>query len=148
MISVPEMQVNIVRAYRKHIEEIYPDKADGADRLILVLKIYEWHLRRYRDRKAATLEQLQTLKHGIRQAELLLHEIFENVPEDMQGWHMGCKERNQAQRLANLLWEIVLELTKEIQANEALYPELKFAFDRERAQYRRMLEEAREAEAF
>jgi hypothetical protein len=127
---------------------MYADDLTETDRPIVVLKIYEWHLRRYRDRKPLNPDQMATSKHGIRQAELLLHDIWENVPEDMQGWYMGCKERNQAQRLANLLWQIVMELTKEIQANEALYPELKFAFDRERAQYRQMLEEAREAEAF
>jgi hypothetical protein len=148
MISVPEMQVNIVRAYRKHIEEMYADNFAEADRLILVLKIYEWHLRRYRDRKPLNPDQMVTSKYGIRHAELLIHDIWENVPEDMQGWYMGCKERNQAQRLANLLWQIVMELTKEIQANEALYPALKPMFDRERAKYRRMLEDAGEAEAF
>jgi hypothetical protein len=146
--SIQQIQLRAVRAYLVWVDELYPDKVDGADRLILVLRIYEWQLRRSAKPMPVNPDQMATLKHGVRTAENLLHDIQENEPAMMKDWYLGCTPQNQAQRLAHLLWEIVLELTKEIQANEALYPELKFAFDRERAKYRRMLEEAREAEAF
>ena len=142
MISIQELQLNIVRAYISWVRELYPNEEDGADRLILVLRIYEWHLRRYAQRKPATPDQIATLKHGIRQAEILLLDIFENEPAMMAGWYLGCIEKNEAQRLANLLSQLSLELTKEVIANEALYPALKPMFDRERAEYRRMKAEA------
>jgi hypothetical protein len=146
--SIQEIQLRAVRAYMDWVDKLYPDKIDGADRLILVLRIYEWQLRRSAKPKPVNPDQMGTLKHGVRTAEILLNDIQENEPEMMKDWYLGCTPQNQAQKLANLLWQLVMSFTAEIQENEALYPELKFAFDRERAQYRRMLEEAREAEAF
>jgi hypothetical protein len=148
MLSIQKIQLNICDAYLAWVRELYPNEEDGADRLILVLRIYRWHLHRYAIHatpKALTLNQLQMFKTCIRTAELLIADIHENEPEMMSGWYMGCLTDNQAQRLANLMWEICLELTKEIQANEELYPDLKPAFDRERATYRRMKFEAEQA---
>ena len=138
MLSIRQINLNVCTAYITWVQELYADNLAEADRLLLVLNIYQWHLRRYADRKPATPDQMGTMKHEIRQSELLLEDIHENEPEMMQGWHVGCKEKNQAQRLANLMWEIIMELTMEVQENEALYPALKPEFDRERASYRKM----------
>jgi hypothetical protein len=141
-MNVQQMQLNAVRAYIAWVKELYPNKEDGADRLLMVLQIYEWQLRRAKDRKPVNPDQMATLKHGIREAELLYSDIIENEAEEMSGWYAGCVPTNQAQRLCNLLCELILEFTQEVIANEALYPALKPMFDRERAQYRKLKEEA------
>ena len=84
---------------------------------------------------------LETIKHCVRQAEIILQDIQENEPVMMIGWYMGCIATNPAQRLCNVLSSLLLELTKEIVHTEEQYPELKFAFDRERASYRRLKNE-------
>ena len=145
--SIQQIQLRAVRAYIAWIEELYPDKVDGADNLILVLRIYEWQLRRYALNKPATLNQLGTLKHGIRTAEILINAIHENESEMMGGWRLGCKPENQAQSLCSLLWQIVMALTQEVVETERRYPDRKLTFDRERAQYRQMKDEAEEAGA-
>jgi hypothetical protein len=71
---------------------------------LMVLRIYEWQLVRLQRNLQATLDQLGTLKHGIRQGELLLLDIQENEPELMAGRHLGSTSSNDAQFLANLLW--------------------------------------------
>jgi hypothetical protein len=144
--SIQEIQLRAVRAYIDWVDELYPDKVDGADRLILVLRIYEWQLRRYALNKPATLDQLGTLKHGIRTAEILIIAIHENEAEMMEGWRLWCKPKNQAQSLCSLLWQIVMALTAEVQETERLYPAFKDSFDRERASYRRMKDAADEAD--
>ena len=145
--SVQQIQLRAVRAYIDWVDELYPDKKDGADHLILVLKIYEWQLRRFALNKPATLDQLGTLKHGIRTAEIVINAIHENEAELMKDWRLWSKPKNQAQSLCSLLWQIVMSLAAEVQENEALYPELKAEFDKERAQYRQMKEAADEAMA-
>jgi len=144
--SIQEIQLRAVRAYIAWVEQLYPNKEDGADRLILVLRIYEWQLRRYALNKPATLDQLGTLKHGIRTAEILINAIHENEAEMMEDWRLWCKPKNQAQSLCSLLWKIVTALTQEVQETERRYPELKDAFDSERASYRKMKDEAEEAD--
>jgi hypothetical protein len=144
--SIQQIQLRAVRAYIHWVDELYPDKVDGADRLILVLQIYEWQLRRYALNRPATLDHLATLKHGIRTAEILINAIHENEAEMMEGWLLGCKPQNQAQSLCGLLWQIVMALTQEVQETERLYPELKTVFDRECASYRKMKDAADEAE--
>jgi hypothetical protein len=47
MLSIRQLNLNICSAYLAWVQELYPNEEDGADRLILVLKIYQWHLRRY-----------------------------------------------------------------------------------------------------
>ncbi|WP_433963852.1 hypothetical protein [Tunturiibacter gelidiferens] len=145
-MTIQEIQLNAVRAYIAWVRDLYPNEEDGAARLILVLQIYEWQLRRYKNLKPVNPDQMATLKHGIRTAELILDDIWENQQEMMQGWYLGCTPQNEAQRLANLLWQITLEFTKEIQANEQFYPALKPMFDKERVEYRKMLDDVREAD--
>jgi hypothetical protein len=144
-MNIQEIQLNAVRAYIAWVRELYPNEEDGADRLILVLQIYEWQLLRYKNLKPVNPDQMATLKHGIRTAELILEDIQANQPEMMQNWYLGCTPQNEAQRLANTLWQITMAFTAEVQENESLYPALKPMFDRERAEYRRMKEAADEA---
>lgn len=147
MMSRTQLRLNILRAYISHVQNLYPNEEDGADRLLLVLRIYEWHLNRMHSKHSVSFDQLTMLKTGVRQAELLLNDILLNESNNMTNWFAGCTAENTAQELANLTSEVIEELTQEIAANEALYPELKFVFDRERAQYRARYEEAVEAEA-
>jgi hypothetical protein len=91
--SIEQTQIRAVRAYINWVDELYPDKVDGADYLILVLRIYEWQLRRYALNKPATLDQLGTLKHGIRTAEIVINAIHENEAEMMKGWRLGANLR-------------------------------------------------------
>jgi hypothetical protein len=142
-----DVAIQLVDAYIKQIEDEYRGHEDEAGSLVLVLKIYKMSLRQKHKREVISPDMLATYKHGVRQAELLLNNLTENEPELMVGWYIGIEAQNAAQRLANILWELVLELTQQIMATEAMFPELKPAFDRERRQYRKMLEEAREAEA-
>ena len=141
-MNIQQIQLNAVRAYIAWVRELYPDEVDGADCLILVLRIYEWQLRRYALNRPATLDELSTLKHGIGEAEILINAIHENEPASMQGWYIGCNPTNQAQRLCSLLWQLVMSLTQEIVETERQHPALKPAFDRERAEYRRLKNEA------
>jgi hypothetical protein len=143
-----QISLKLLGAFISHIEDRYPDEAsrkDGADNLLTVLRIYKWHLMQYAQCKAATWDQLATLKHGAREAELILVDILENESARMAGWYSGGTAKNTAQRIANMLSQIILELTKEITLNEEIYPELKDAFDRERESYRKMKSEAEEA---
>lgn|ERR1700733_493011 len=146
--SIQEIQLRAVRAYIAWVKELYPNEEDGADRLIHVLRIYEWQLRRSAKPKPVNPDQMGTLKHGVRTAEILCHDIQENEPEMMKDWYLGCTPQNQAQKLANLLWQIVMAFTAEIQENEQLYPALKPMFDKERADYRAMKDAADEANRF
>ena len=147
MLPLYQVRLNIVRAYINYITELYPNEEDGADRLLLVLRIYRWHLGRSGIHRPLSFDHLQMAKTGVRQAELILQDIQENEPELMNGWYAGCPASNQGQHLANLLCELILEFTQTIIANENLFPELKQAFDRERAEYRRMKHEAEKAES-
>ena len=145
MIAKHQVELNVCRAYFRYVEQRKtPD--DSTQDLLLVLQIYEWQLLRKSKRIPLKLDQLSTLKHGIRLAERIHLSTIEAEPSLMAGWYAGYIPNNQPQMMANLLCELILEFTKEIVANEALYPELKFAFDRERAQYRTMLYDAQEAD--
>jgi hypothetical protein len=129
-------------------EHAYAKNKDiSGGRFIQVLKIYRWHLLRAERCIPATLDQLGTLKHGIRTAERILESLAVEAADDLEGWYLGCSPANNIHRFANTLWAIIMALTAEVQENERLYPELKDAFDRERANYRKMKDEAEEAES-
>ena len=140
-----KLSLQILKAYIEYIKDLYKENPAEASNLLLVLDIYKCHLMLLPKRKAASGETLQMFKHGVRMAGNLIEEIIENEPLRAQGWYWGCTPTNQVQRLANILCEIIMELTKIIAANEALYPHLKDAFDRERAEWYAMAEAAREA---
>lgn len=140
-IGVLEGFLEVVEAAHKESPEI------TTSRLILVLGVYRWHLRRRHkgSMKALPLEHLDMVKTAIRNAESILHDLREEHAEEMAGWHLGCNPANRSQQFANALWRIVMDLTIEVQENERLYPELKPVFDRERKQYRKRLGESQEA---
>jgi hypothetical protein len=128
-------------------ERAYASNKDiSGGRFIQVLKIYRWHLIRAKKGIPATLDQLGTLKHGIRTAERILESLAIEEAEAIEGWYLGCVPQNNIHRFVNTLWAIIMALTAEVQENERLYPDLKEVFDRERAEYRRMKSEAEEAE--
>ena len=145
MLNIRQLNLNICTAYLAWVRELYPNEEDGADRLITVLRIYRWQLRRYVKQAIPaplTLDQIQMYKTGIRISECLLEDINENEPEAMHGWYWGSHEQNQAQRLANILCDLIMEFTKEITEAELQHPALKKQFDDERAEYRAMKDAA------
>jgi hypothetical protein len=128
-------------------ERAYAENKDiSGGRFIQVLKIYRWHLLRAERNIPAKLDELPTLKHGIRTAERILESLAVEEAEDFEGWHLGCNPANNIHRFANTLWAIIMALTAEVQENERLYSALKEEFDRERASYRKTKDAADEAE--
>jgi hypothetical protein len=128
-------------------ERAYAENKDiSGCRFIQVLKIYRWHLIRAKKGIPANLDELGTLKYGVRTAERILESLAVEEAEDLEGWYLGCNPANNIHRFANTLWAIIMGLTAEIQENERLYPELKDTFDRERASYRAAKDAADEAD--
>ena len=130
MISVPQIQLNICRDYIRHVREIFSTSTYESDRFILILQIREWQLKRRVRNLPLSLDNLQTLKTGIREAEVFLHSLT------------GGQPKSVADEIADILRLVILELTKEIIHTEEMYPALKPIFDRERAEYRRIKDEA------
>jgi hypothetical protein len=146
--SKNEVSLRLIKLYIKHIEELFADDPKDAENLLMVLQCYKHSLLRRSKPHAVDFDWLWLLKHNLRQAENILVEILEDGPDLMAGWFMGRKATNPAQHLSNVLTELILEFTKEIVQTEAMFPELKPAFDRERSEYRRMKEEAEEAQRY
>ena len=144
-LTKTELSLRLVNSYIEHVRAVYPNLNNGADRLVLILRIYRLSLRRRMKPSAARIEILASLKHAIREAELLLEDIWENESQMMAGWFWGIEPNNPAQQLANLLWEVVMSLTQEAMAIEATFPGMREVFDREREQYRKMKSGSEEA---
>ena len=144
-LTKTELSLRLVNSYIEHVRAVYPNLDNGADRLVLILRIYRLSLRRRMKPSAARIEILASLKHAIREAELLLEDIWENESQMMAGWFWGIEPNNPAQQLANLLWEVVMSLTQEAMAIEATFPGMREVFDREREQYRKMKSDSEEA---
>jgi hypothetical protein len=135
--------LTILNSFLGVVEQNYVEEPDiNGGRFIQVLKIYRWHLQRAARGIAATVDQLGTLKHGVRTAERILESLAVEDAEDLEGWYLGCNPANNIQRFANVLWSIIMALTAEIVETERQYPALKELFDNERAEYRRMKEAA------
>jgi hypothetical protein len=138
MISNQQIQLNVCSEFIRQWQETpgaEPPEQDE-ERFLMVLKIREWQLRRVCKSDVLKMEHLPTLRHGVRTAELVLHSLQDRPPSP------------EAAELTSLLWMIVMQLTVEIVRTEEQFPHLKDAFDRERAEYRRMYDEAVEADAF
>ena len=143
----PSIDVPLLDEFLRGAEQVQaedPTDIDGS-RYILLLKIFRWQLLRRERSKPAGLDDLGVLKTGIRNAELLLETVHTNEAAAMEGWHFGCNPKNAQQRFCNFIWMAVLSLTAEVIATERQHPQLKDAFDRERADYRKMKLEAEEA---
>ena len=122
--------LNLIRLFIADTEGLCSDDEDIADRLLCVLRTYEADLVRHTEDKLTTFDELLDMKEAIRETNELLYDLAESEAQMMQGWHHGITPRNSAQHVANVLSEIHLELSKATLAQEELYPELKFAFDR------------------
>jgi hypothetical protein len=134
MISIPQIELNVCNAYIAYLKDKFTVPSYESKTFMFILEIYRWQLRRRVRNIPLKLDQLDTLKTGVRNAEDFLLMID------------GGSPRAVAEEIAEILRSIILELTKEIVVNEELYPHLKTAFDRERAEYRAMREAALEAE--
>ena len=133
MISIPQIELNVCNAYIAYLKDKFPVPSYESKKFMFILEIYRWQLRRRVRNIPLKLDQLDTLKTGVRNAEDFLLMID------------GGSPRAVAEEIAEILRSIILELTEEIVVNEELYPELKPAFDLERRQYRAMREAALEA---
>ena len=138
MISVPQIELNVCRAYIRHVKERFPTGTYLSNRYLLILQIREWQLKRKLLKKPITLENLQTLKTGYRDAERFLFDIDSGHPKET------------VQEINDILQLIAHEFHSEIVQIEAQHPELDREFAREREEYRQMwnfyVTEAREAE--
>jgi hypothetical protein len=134
MISTAQIELNTCNAYIAHLNDIFTVPTYESKQLLLILEIYRWQLRRKVRSIPLKLDQLATLKTGVRNAENFMVMID------------GGSPRAVAEEIAEILRSIILELTKEIVVNEELYPHLKSAFDEERRAYRKMRNDAIEAD--
>ena len=138
MISVEQIELNICREYIRRVKETVSANAYYANRYLLILKIREWQLRRKLLSRVATLEDLQTLKHGHREAERFLLDIDQGSRKDVIA------------EIESILQLVGLEFFAEIQQIESQHPERRAEFAQEREAYRLMwnsyVEDALEAE--
>ena len=138
MIGLAQIELNVCREYIRRVKETVSGNAYYANRYLLILEIREWQLRRKLLRRVATLEDLQTLKHGHREAERFLLDI-----------DRGTRKAVIAE-IESILQLIGLEFFAEIQQIETQHPERMSEFAQEREAYRLMwnayVEDALEAE--
>ena len=111
--------LEILKAYIAFITASCPDGEDGAEKLLLALRIYKHDLRRRLGIIPAPPNWVYTLHTGRRIAEELLADIFADGREEMAGWHSGSQATNHLQRVTNILLALILELSGEINALEA-----------------------------
>jgi hypothetical protein len=133
MIYREQIELNVCRAYIRRVQEKFPSGTYMSNRFLLILQIREWQLKRRLRKIPLKIDELSTLKTGIREAEIFLHEIAGGEPK----W--------VAEEITEILCAVILELIKEVVHTEEALPHLKPYFDRERAEYRRMKLEAEEA---
>ena len=55
MIPICAIELNVCRAYLAQIKEQYPDPTYESDKLLLILGIYEWQLKRLRSKPGCHL---------------------------------------------------------------------------------------------
>jgi hypothetical protein len=138
MISKEQIELNVCRAYIKHVKERFPVGTYLSDRYLLILQIRQWQLKKKLLKKPATLTTRQTLLHGHREAERFLFDIDSGDRKDV------------ISEIEDILQAIAVEFFAEVQQIEALHPELRAEFAREREEYRQMwnfyVTEALEAE--
>ncbi len=126
MISIPQIELNVCQAYIARVRESLPPGNPVGEKYLLLLSIREWQLKRRLLKRVATLDDLQTLKTGHREAEAFLLEIS-----------IGSNKKVIAE-IEAVLQSIGIEFFAEIQAIEDAHPHLRAEFAREREVYRIM----------
>jgi hypothetical protein len=138
MISIAQIELNVCREYIRRVKETVASDAYYANRFLLILQIREWQLKRKLLNRLATLDDLQTLKHGHREAERFLLDIDKDSRKDVIA------------EIETILQLLGLEFFAEIQQIEEQHPERKAEFAQEREAYRLMwnayVKDAQEAE--
>ena len=77
MITREQVELNVINGYIDHVKRLSPANAYYARRYILILEIQASQLKRYLRKIPLKLDELATLKHGIRNAERFLNEIYD-----------------------------------------------------------------------
>ena len=126
MISIAQIELNICREYIRHLKETFAPDGYFENRYLQILRIREWQLRRRLLKCIATLDDLQTLKTGHREAERFLLDIDQGSRKDLIA------------EINDILQLIALEFFAEIQQIEEQHPERKAEFAGEREAYRLM----------
>lgn len=138
MISKEQIELNVCRAYIRHVREQFPVETYLSRRYLHILSIREWQLKRRLRKLPATLTNRETLLHGHREAERFLLDID------------GGDRKDVIAEIEDILQAVAVEFFAEIQQIERQHPEMKAEFSREREEYRAMwnfyVEEARGAE--
>ncbi|SNS77683.1 hypothetical protein SAMN05421770_102279 [Granulicella rosea] len=126
MISLPQIELNVVRAYIQHVQARFPAGHYLNDRYVQILKIREWQLRRRLLNETGTLADLEPLNTGHREAERFLFDVDKGSRKDV------IREIN------DILQLIAMEFFAEITTIEAQHPHLGQEFAREQEAYRLM----------
>lgn len=141
-------QINFLAGYIATIEHVYADEIgeQPSDRLVMVLKIFRFDLKRRVANKPCSLDWLETLKTGVRESARIVENLFELESGAMGGWSIGQPARNTQQGLAAILLVLVNDLAGVIHETEKLYPEMTAQFDAERIRWHQIKSEAEEAD--
>jgi len=124
MISAAQIDLNVAQAYSRYIQNRFPKDDYLAGRYLSILQIREWQLKRKLLGKVATLNNLETLKHGHRSAEKFHLDISGGSPQET------------VHEISEILQSIALEFHAEIVQIESQHPQLRAEFAREREEYR------------
>jgi hypothetical protein len=123
-----DIKLEFVRLVISDAYKEYRD-ADGVERLLSILEIYEHLLLRTKVKIATDLDDLSNMRKCVRDAGSLIQDMTLNEPTLMQGWYHGATPLNKAHALASLLARIMLECTDVCEQFEAKYPGLKSLLD-------------------
>jgi hypothetical protein len=128
VLSIPQIELNVTQAYIRHIQETFDRDDYYAGRYLFILQIREWQLKRKLLNKPVTLENLQTLKTGHRNAEKFYLDL--DLDEDSTD--------PAVRKISQILQLIAIEFHAEIVEIEVQHPDMRAEFAREREEYRLM----------
>ena len=137
-----EIRLNLIDLVSEQVRGAYSEPSppdEGQDALLKLLNIYRADTVRKMHGERGDRDYLWgSLRVGVRLAGSLMQGIQEHEYESLAGWYLGKQPANKVQLLYNLVSETALELSVSIMEVESRYPEDKWMFDRERADYARI----------
>lgn len=126
MFSVPQIELNVIQMYIRHVESVFIERNLLTDSLLYVLRVREGLRESKLHDITLDLDDLQKLKDGHRTAEYFLSQVD----------RPGAEPKRVLNEISNILQLVALELHAEITAIEARYPEQRAEFAREKEEYR------------
>ena len=119
-----DVKLEFVKLVISDVETEYRE-ADGVERLLEILEVYEHLLLRTKLKMQTDLDDLTDLRKAVQDAGELIQDMHINEPELMQGWYHGAIPKNKAHALASLLARVMVECMTVVEQFETKYPELK-----------------------